>query len=174
MHLGIDVQAVRAFTDSVDHVDDPATRGYGTVDLLPQVVKAAAVAAEMPQGVKVECSCVDDLVVEGTAAGDEQFLDQRFEAVQGISLAELGVAAGVAEGTLLPAVERRQDGVRGAHFIGPPAGRVPAQVVLVGQPVMALALAARVEDAVIAELVAPWRRHRAKHRGLCIRLVIFV
>ena len=154
MHLGIDVRAVRAFADSVDHVDDPAARSYGVVDLQPQVVETAAVASEMPQGVKVERSCIDDPVVEGTAAGDEQFLDQRFKAVQGILLAELGVAAGVAEGTLLPAVERRQDGARGAHFICPPAGRVPAQVILVGQPVVTLVLAARVEDAVIAELVA--------------------
>ena len=127
---------------------------HGVGDLQPQVVEIAAVAAEMPQGVEIERPCIDDPVVEGTAAGDEQFLDQRFEAVKGIPLAEIGVAAGVAEGTLLLAIERRQDGVRGAHFICPPAGRVPAQVVLVGQPVVALVLAARVEDAVIAEFVA--------------------
>ena len=154
MYLGIDVQAVRACADSVDHIDDPTASGYSGVDLQPQVVEISAVAAEMSQGVKVERPCIDDPVVEGAATGDEQFLDQRFKAVQGIPLAELGVATGVAERTLLPAVERRQDGVRSVHFIGPPAGRVPAQVVLVGQPVVALALAARVEDAVIAEFVA--------------------
>ena len=97
MYAGVDVQAVRALSDPVDHVDDPPTDGNGRVYLLLQRLEGLTIAAAMPQGIEVDIGNLNDLVVERPASGDEQLLDQRLQALQRVSIADFGVAAVVAE-----------------------------------------------------------------------------